>query len=253
MRGGAPERAARAGGDPDRAVRAVCDAWWVRILIVEDEAGLADSLRRGLAAEGHWADAVHDGHRGLEAALTGAYDVIVLDVMLPGLDGHEICRRLRRLDPWTPVLMLTAKDGEYDEAEGLDAGADDYLSKPFSFVVLTARLRALGRRRSPAGGRPLAAGDLVLDPAARVCRRGGREIELTARELSVLRYLMENAGRAVAKRDILDEVWDSPADTDPNIVEVYVSSLRRKIDVPFGRRAIVTVHGTGYRVAPDGG
>ncbi len=225
----------------------------MRILIVEDEVGLADSLRRGLAAEGHRVDAVHDGPRGLEAALTGEYDVIVLDVMLPGLSGYEICGRLRRLGQWTPVLMLTAKDGEYDEAEGLDAGADDYLSKPFSFVVLSARLRALARRGGAEKPRPLQAGDLVLDTAARACRRDGREIELTARELSVLRCLMAGAGQVVAKRDILDEVWDSPADTDPNIVEVYVSSLRRKIDAPFGRRAIVTVHGAGYRIAPDGG
>ncbi|MFI1800212.1 response regulator transcription factor [Streptomyces sp. NPDC020379] len=225
----------------------------MRILIVEDEVGLADSLRRGLAAEGHVVDAVHDGPRGLEAALAGAYDVIVLDVMLPGLNGYEICGRLRRLGQWTPVLMLTAKDGEYDEAEGLDAGADDYLSKPFSFVVLSARLRALGRRGGVEPVRLLRAGDLVLDTAARACRRGEREIELTAREQSVLRCLMLSAGQVVAKRDILDEVWDSPADTDPNIVEVYVSSLRRKIDAPFGRRAIVTVHGAGYRIAPDGG
>ncbi|RLU82349.1 DNA-binding response regulator [Streptomyces griseocarneus] len=224
----------------------------MRILIVEDEVGLAEALREGLAAEGHWVDTVHDGRRGLEAALTGAYEAIVLDVMLPGLDGYEICGRLRRLGQWTPVLMLTAKDGEYDEAQGLDAGADDYLSKPFSFVVLSARLRALARRHTVAGPGPLRAGDLVLDAAARVCRRGDREIELTARELSVLRCLMTSAGQVVAKRDILDEVWDSPADTDPNIVEVYVSSLRRKIDAPFGRRTIVTVHGAGYRIAPDG-
>ncbi|MFF5131579.1 response regulator transcription factor [Streptomyces syringium] len=224
----------------------------MRILIVEDEVGLADSLRRGLGAEGHWVDVVHDGHRGLEAALSGAYDAVVLDVMLPGLSGYEICARLRRLGQWTPVLMLTAKDGEYDEAEGLDAGADDYLSKPFSFVVLLARLRALGRRRG-AETTTLRAGDLVLDIAGRLCRRGDQEIELTARELSVLRYLMASAGQAVAKRDILDEVWDSPAETDPNIVEVYVSSLRKKIDAPFGRHTIVTVHGTGYRLAPDGG
>ncbi|MFF4407291.1 response regulator transcription factor [Streptomyces sp. NPDC001404] len=225
----------------------------MRILIVEDEVGLADSLRRGLTAEGHWVDAVHDGRRGLEAALSGTYDVIVLDVMLPGPDGYEICARLRRLDQWTPVLMLTAKDGEYDEAAGLDAGADDYLTKPFSFVVLTARLRALGRRRGTGTYGELRAGDLMLDPGARRCRRGGTEVELTARELSVLRHLLENAGRAVAKRDILDEVWDSPAETDPNIVEVYVSSLRRKIDAPSGRRSILTAHGTGYRLSPDGG
>ncbi|MFF4606483.1 response regulator transcription factor [Streptomyces sp. NPDC001339] len=226
----------------------------MRILLVEDEEGLVDSLKRGLAAEGHWVDAACDGHHGLELALTGPYDAILLDVMLPGLNGYEICGRLRRQGNWTPVLMLTAKDGEYDEAEGLDAGADDYLTKPFSFVVLLARLRALGRR-GRAAERPctLQAGDLTLDAEGRRCRRGAADIELTARELAVLRCLMAGEGRTVAKQDILDEVWDSPAETDPNIVEVYVSSLRKKIDAPFGRRSILTVHGAGYRMAPDGG
>jgi DNA-binding response OmpR family regulator len=228
----------------------------VRILVVEDEEGLAESLRRGLSAEGHWVDVAHDGHRGLELARTGPYDAVLLDVMLPGLSGHEVCARLRAAGDPVPVLMLTARDGEYDEAEGLDRGADDYLTKPFSFVVLAARLRALVRRAGAAAadpGRTLQAGDLVLDPAARRCRRGTREIELTARELAVLACLMERPGTAVAKRDILDEVWDSPHGIDPNIVEVYVSSLRKKIDAPFGRRSIRTVHGSGYRMAPDGG
>ncbi|WP_411141595.1 response regulator transcription factor [Streptomyces sp. x-80] len=226
----------------------------MRILVVEDEDGLADSLRRGLGAEGHWVDVAHDGHRGLELALTGPYDAIVLDVMLPGPSGYEICGRLRRHGDWTPVLMLTAKDGEYDEAEGLDAGADDYLTKPFSFVVLLARLRALGRRTRDGQARPrtLQAGDLTLDTEGRRCRRGDVEVELTARELGVLACLMAGDGQAVAKQDILDEVWDSPTEIDPNIVEVYVSSLRKKIDVPFGRRSIRTVHGTGYRMAADG-
>ncbi|MEU2788190.1 response regulator transcription factor [Streptomyces sp. NPDC007100] len=223
----------------------------MRILVVEDEEGLADSLRRGLGADGHWVDVALDGHRGLELALTAAYDAIVLDVMLPGPSGFEICGRLRRQDDWTPVLMLTAKDGEYDVAEGLDAGADDYLAKPFSFVVLLARLRALTRRgRAAERPRTLQCGDLTLDADARRCRRGDTDVELTARELAVLRCLMAGDGQAVAKRDVLDEVWDSPADIDPNIVEVYVSSLRRKIDTPFGRRSIRTVHGRGYRMAP---
>ncbi|MFD5144983.1 response regulator transcription factor [Streptomyces sp. NPDC058401] len=229
----------------------------MRILVVEDEVGLADSLRRGLSADGHWVDLAHDGHRGLDLALTGGpYDVVLLDLMLPGLSGYEICTRMRAHAVATPVLMLTAKDGEYDEAEGLDSGADDYLTKPFSFVVLAARLRALTRRTATAGAaRPsvLQAGDLVLDAPGRRCRRGTHEIELTARELGVLGCLMEQPGRAVAKQDILDEVWDTPHGIDPNIVEVYVSSLRRKIDTPFGRRSILTVHGTGYRMAPDGG
>ncbi|MFD8793860.1 response regulator transcription factor [Streptomyces vinaceus] len=228
----------------------------MRILVVEDEEGLAESLRRGLCADGHWVDLAHDGHRGLELARTGPYDAVLLDLMLPGLSGYEICARLRADGDPTPVLMLTAKDGEYDEAEGLDCGADDYLTKPFSFVVLAARLRALARRAAAgsAGPRPtLQAGDLVLDPAGRRCRRGPHDIELTARELGVLACLMERPGLAVAKQDILDQVWDVPHAIDPNIVEVYVSSLRKKVDAPFGRRSILTVHGTGYRMAPDGG
>ncbi|MFK0232235.1 response regulator transcription factor [Streptomyces vinaceus] len=227
----------------------------MRILVVEDEEGLAESLRRGLCADGHWVDVAHDGHRGLDLARTGPYDAVLLDLMLPGLSGYEICTRLRADGDPTPVLMLTAKDGEYDEAEGLDCGADDYLTKPFSFVVLAARLRALARRAA-AGSDPrptLQAGDLVLDPGGRRCRRGPHDIELTARELGVLACLMERPGLAVAKQDILDQVWDVPHAVDPNIVEVYVSSLRKKIDAPFGRRSILTVHGTGYRMAPDGG
>ncbi|MEU9232969.1 response regulator transcription factor [Streptomyces subrutilus] len=226
----------------------------MRILVVEDEEGLAESLRRGLSADGHLVEVAHDGHRGLDLALAGGpYEVVLLDLMLPGLSGHEICTRMRAHGDSTPVLMLTARDGEYDEAEGLDAGADDYLTKPFSFVVLAARIRALARRAGAPDRTTLRAGDLLLDPPGRRCRRGSRDIELTARELGVLACLMERPGQAVAKQDILDEVWDSPHDIDPNIVEVYVSSLRRKIDAPFGRRSILTVHGTGYRMAPDGG
>ncbi|MFF4430733.1 response regulator transcription factor [Streptomyces sp. NPDC001513] len=229
----------------------------MHILVVEDEEGLAESLRRGLSANGHLVEVAHDGHRGLDLALAGGpYGVVLLDLMLPGLSGYEICARMRAHGDTTPVLMLTARDGEYDEAEGLDCGADDYLTKPFSFVVLAARLRALARRAGAGAsdrGCLLQAGDLVLDPQGRRCRRGGRDIELTARELGVLACLMEQPGRAVAKQDILDEVWDTPHGIDPNIVEVYVSSLRKKIDAPFGRRSILTVHGTGYRMAPDGG
>ncbi|MEU9031552.1 response regulator transcription factor [Streptomyces sp. NPDC048383] len=226
----------------------------MRILVVEDEENLAESLRQGLSADGHRVEVAHDGHRGLDLARTGGpYDVVVLDLMLPGLDGHEICTRMRAHGDPTPVLMLTARDGERDEADGLDAGADDYLTKPFSFVVLGARLRALTRRAAAPEPTVLRVGDLVLDPQDRRCRRGTRDIELTARERGVLACLMERPGRAVAKQDILDEVWDTPHAIDPNIVEVYVSSLRKKIDAPFGRRSILTVHGTGYRMAPDGG
>ncbi|MCY0952836.1 response regulator transcription factor [Streptomyces sp. H27-S2] len=226
----------------------------MRILVVEDEEGLAESLRRGLSADGHLVEVAHDGHTGLDLALSGGpYDVVLLDLMLPGVNGYEICTRMRAHGDTTPVLVLTAMDGEYDEAEGLDSGADDYLTKPFSFVVLAARIRALARRAGAPDRTTLQAGDLLLDPQGRRCRRGAHEIELTARELGVLACLMEQPGRAVAKQDILDEVWDAPHGIDPNIVEVYVSSLRRKIDAPFGRRSILTVHGTGYRMAPDGG
>ncbi|MCX5273204.1 response regulator transcription factor [Streptomyces virginiae] len=226
----------------------------MRILVVEDEEGLAESLRRGLSADGHRVDVAHDGHRGLDLALAGGpYDVVLLDLMLPGPGGHEICTRMRAHGDTTPVLMLTARDGEHDEAEGLDSGADDYLTKPFSFVVLAARIRAPARRAGTPDRGTLQAGDLVLDPQGRRCRRGDRDIELTARELGVLACLMEQPGRAVAKQDILDEVWETLHGIDPNIVEVYVSSLRKKIDAPFGRRSIRTVHGTGYRMAPDGG
>ncbi|MGE7389703.1 response regulator transcription factor [Streptomyces sp. NPDC004126] len=226
----------------------------MRILVVEDEENLAESLRQGLSAEGHRVEVAHDGHRGLELALTGGpYDAVLLDLMLPGPGGAEICARMRAHGDPTPVLMLTARDGEHDEAEGLDAGADDYLTKPFSFLVLAARLRALARRAAAPEPTELRAGDLFLDPLDRRCRRGSRDIELTAREVGVLACLMRRPGRAVAKQDVLDEVWDAPHGIDPNIVEVYVSSLRKKIDAPFGRRSILTVHGTGYRMAPDGG
>ncbi|MFD0356872.1 response regulator transcription factor [Streptomyces sp. NPDC127110] len=226
----------------------------MRILVVEDEENLAESLRQGLSAEGHRVEVAHDGHRGLELALTGGpYDAVLLDLMLPGPGGAEICARMRAHGDPTPVLMLTARDGEHDEAEGLDAGADDYLTKPFSFLVLAARLRALARRAAAPEPTELRAGDLFLDPLDRRCRRGGQDIELTAREVGVLACLMRRPGRAVAKQDVLDEVWDAPHGIDPNIVEVYVSSLRKKVDAPFGRRSILTVHGTGYRMAPDGG
>jgi DNA-binding response OmpR family regulator len=225
----------------------------MRILVVEDEKGLSSALRRGIEAEGYAVDVALDGVTGLWQAKEVTYDAIILDIMLPGLNGYRVCAELREAGIWTPVLMLTAKDGEHDEAEALDTGADDYLTKPFSFVVLLAHLRALLRRGSSERPAPLEAGDLVLDSALHVCRRGDKPIELTAREFAVLEYLMRRAGQVVPKAEILGHVWDFAFEGDVNIVEVYVSYLRRKLDAPFGRRALQTVRGVGYRLAADGG
>ncbi|MFI0355897.1 response regulator transcription factor [Actinomadura sp. 9N407] len=225
----------------------------MRLLIVEDEKRLATSLAGGLAAEGFAVEVVHDGLSGLRRALDGEYDLIVLDIMLPGMNGYRVCAELRAAGDDTPILMLTAKDGEYDEAEGLDTGADDYLTKPFSYVVLVARIRALLRRRARGGGLPaITVGDLTVDPGARRALRGDAEVELTAKEFAVLEYLALNAGQVISKAQIMEHVWDFAYDGDPNIVEVYVSALRRKLDAPFGRRSIQTVRGAGYRLAADG-
>lgn len=225
----------------------------MRVLIVEDEPALAEAVRRGLAAEGITADVVHDGREGLWAATERKYDVVLLDIMLPRMNGYDVLRRLREAAVWTPVMMLTAKDGEFDQADAFDLGADDYVTKPLSFVVLVARLRALARRGGPERPAVLTAGDLTLDPAGRVVRRGEREIELTAREYGVLEFLLRHRGEVVSKTEILQSVWDAHFDGDPNVVEVYVHYLRRKVDEPFGRRAIQTVRGMGYRLAADGG
>ena len=219
----------------------------MRILVVEDERTVASALRRGLQAEGYDVDVADNGVDGLWMALEGSYDLVVLDIMLPGKNGYQVCRELRAASVWVPVLMLTAKDGEYDEAEGLDTGADDYLTKPFSFVVLTARVRALLRRGRPAED-PLQAGDLRLDPSGHRCWRGEQPIGLTARELAVLAYLLRRADSVVTKGEIIDNVWDPGFDGDPNIVEVYIGRLRKKIDEPFGARSITTVRGVGYRL-----
>ncbi|WP_433468805.1 response regulator transcription factor [Spirillospora sp. CA-128828] len=225
----------------------------MRLLIVEDEKRLATSLARGLTAEGFVVETVHDGAEGLHRALGGEYDLIVLDIMLPGMNGYRVCAALRAAGDETPVLMLTAKDGEYDEAEGLDTGADDYLTKPFSYVVLVARVRALLRRRTRGAAPAIVLGDLTVDPAARRVFRGDAEVELTGKEFAVLEHLAANAGHVVSKAQIMEAVWDFAYDGDPNIVEVYVSALRRKLDVPFGRRSITTLRGAGYRLARDGG
>jgi len=215
----------------------------VRVLVVDDEVGLVRALRRGLSAEGFTVDAAHDGETGLAMAVDGAYDVLVVDVMLPRRNGYDVVTALRAHDVWTPVLMLSAKDGEHDVADGLDVGADDYLTKPFSYVVLVARLRALVRR--PVAPRPavLRAGDLTLDPASHEVTRGGAVVDLTARETALLEYLLRHAGRVVGKIELLDHVFDTGGE-DPNVVEVYVGYLRRKL----GRDAVTTVRGAGYRV-----
>jgi len=225
----------------------------MRALVVEDERRLAAGLRNGLVAEGFAVDVALDGTDGLWLARERPYDVIVLDIMLPGVNGYRLCSILRREEVWTPILMLTAKEGEWDEVEALDNGADDYLAKPFSYAVLLARLRALLRRGARERPAVLEAGDLRLDPAAKQAWRGEVEVVLTARELALLEFLLRRRGEAVSKREILDHVWDDDFEGDPNIVEVYVRHLRNKLDRPFGRAAIRTVRGSGYRLLADGG
>jgi DNA-binding response OmpR family regulator len=224
----------------------------VRVLVVEDEPHIASAVQRGLLAEGFTVDVVDNGLDGLWRAREFDYDAVVLDIMLPGRNGYDVCRDLRSSNVWTPILMLTAKDGEYDEADALDLGADDYLTKPFSLVVLAAHLRALLRRGAPARPSVLQAADLRLDPAAHRCWRGAVEIALTPREFAVLEYLLRHLESVVSKREILANVWDEEFAGDPNIVEVYVGYLRRKIDQPFRRTSIETVRGVGYRMRGGG-
>jgi two-component system OmpR family response regulator len=225
----------------------------MRVLVVEDEKKVAAAVKRGLEAEGFAVDVALDGVDGLWMATEHSYDVIVLDIMLPGKNGYKVCEELREAGNWAPVLMLTAKDGELDEAEALDTGADDYLTKPFSFVVLVARVRALLRRVTHSAPTPVEAGDLRLDSARHRCWRAETEITLTAREFAVLEYLVRRAGEVVPKSEILEGVWDYDFDGDPNIVEVYIRHLRRKIDEPFDRHAIETIRGAGYRLDARGG
>jgi two-component system OmpR family response regulator len=220
----------------------------MRVLVVEDEVALADAIARGLKAESFDVDVVHDGREGYEKARDGAYDLMVLDIMLPSMNGYRVCRALREDEVWTPILMLTAKDGEYDEAEALDTGADDFLSKPFSFVVLVARLRALARRRTDHNLQPLEAGDLVLDVVSRACRRGDVEISLSPREFALLEALLRHKDEIVSKQELLERVWGEEFEGDPNVVEVYVGYLRRKVDRPFGRTDLETIRGEGYRI-----
>jgi DNA-binding response OmpR family regulator len=224
----------------------------VKLLLVEDDTKLAASVKRGLEVEGFAVEVAHDGEDGLWMATEGRYDLIVLDIMLPGRNGYLICGELRAAGNWTPILMLTAKGGELDEAEALDTGADDYLAKPFSFAVLVARIRALVRRAAARAPAPVEAGGLRLDPASRRVWCRDTEVVLTAREHDVLEYLVRRAGQVLSKDEILAGVWDLDFEGDPNIVEVYIGRLRRKLAAASGRGSpIETVRGAGYRLARD--
>ncbi|MEU5727273.1 response regulator transcription factor [Micromonospora sp. NPDC047738] len=225
----------------------------MRVLVVEDERRLADLLAQGLREAGHTVDIRHTGSDGLLAAATGGYDAVVLDVMLPGLDGTAICRTLREQGNQVPVLMLTARGEVPDRVAGLDSGADDYLTKPFSFDELLARLRALHRRTAGPPPAEVRAGDLLLDPARRRVFRSETEIDLSAREFDILALLMSRAGQCLTRYQILDEVWDGETDIRSNVIDVHVATLRAKVDKPFGRHAIETLRGVGYRLRPDGG
>ncbi len=225
----------------------------MRVLVVEDEMSMATSLRLGLEAEGYVVDVLHDGLEGYARALEFRFDAMVLDIMLPGLNGFLVARRLRAAGETVPILMLTAKDGDLDQAEALDTGADDFLSKPFSYPVLLARLRALIRRGSTAQSAVFTIGDLSIDMSKHRCCRGEHEVELTAKEFALLAYLAHCEGRVVTRDDLLFHVWDGMDGFSTNVVEVYIGYLRRKIDSPFGRSSIQTVRGSGYRlVASDG-
>ena len=225
----------------------------MRALVVEDETRLADGVRRGLEAEGFAVDVASTGTDGLWMARENEYSVILLDIMLPGMSGYRVCETLRAESNWTPIIMLTAKDGEWDQVEALDTGADDYLTKPFSFAILLARIRALVRRGAAERPSILTAGDISLDPANRSVMRGEAPIDLTSREYAVLEYLLRRRGEVVTKREVIENVWDFDFEGDPNIVEVYVRHLRNKLDRPFGRESIETLRGFGYRLADNGG
>jgi len=225
----------------------------VRILVVDDDTRVASAVKRGLEREGYAVDLALDGTEGQWLAAENPYDAMVLDIMLPGMRGDTLCTSLRNAGVWTPILMLTAKSGESEEARALDAGADDFLAKPFSYLVLLARLRALVRRGRPERPQTLVAGDLRLDPAAHQVWRGDLPLTLSPRQFSLLEYLMRHAGDVLPKREILEHVWDFTFEGDPNIVEVYVRQLRLRIDEPFGRAALQTVRGAGYRLEADGG
>ena len=225
----------------------------MRVLIIEDDKSMAASLQRGLEAEGYIVDVARDGQEGLWCATEFDFDAVVLDIMMPKLNGFLVVRRLRDAGRTVPVLMLSAKDGEIDQTEALDMGADDYLSKPFSYPILLARLRALIRRGSTRQTSVLSAGDLRVDVIAHHCTRGETDVELTPKEFELITYLLHHAGKLVTKQELLRHVWSDDDTFDTNIVEVYIGYLRRKIDLPFNRSSIETVRGHGYRLADDGG
>jgi len=224
----------------------------MRVLVVDDEENIVEYLSKSLEAEGFVVDTALDGNDALEKGLTQSYDAITLDIMLPGMNGYQVCKELRNAGVTTPVLMLTAKDGEYDEADALDIGADDFLRKPFSVVVLVARLRALLRRGGSSTGTVLTVGDLILDEAARSVTRAGVPIELTPREFALLEYLMLNEGHALSKSQLLERVWGIEHMGNENLVEVYVGYLRKKVDAPFAQNYIQTVRGFGYMISAGG-
>ena len=223
----------------------------MRILVVEDEERLAAAVRRGLEAEGFAVDVAFDGNDGFQLASSNEYDAIVLDILLPGTNGYRVCSDLREAGNWAPILMLTALDDELDEAEALDCGADDFLTKPFSYVVLLARLRALLRRGASPRPVALEVGDLRLDPATHRCWRAEIEIALTGKEFSLLEYFMRHSGEVLAKTEILEHVWDFAFADSSNVVEVYVGYLRRKLDTSSGGPKIETVRGAGYRLVAE--
>ena len=220
--------------------------------MVEDEVRMAGLLKRALKEEGHAVDVAIDGPQGLWLATENEYGTIVLDVMLPGMDGFQLCRRLRESGGWAPVLMLTARDGVTDRVRGLDAGADDYLVKPFSLLELAARLRALARRDGRTRPPVLAEGDLRLDPASKQAWRAGTELHLSPKEFCLLEFFLRNPGRVLTRSQIIEAVWDFAYDGGSNVVDQYVNYLRRKVDAPFGRRDLETVRGMGYRLRPAG-
>ena len=225
----------------------------MRVLIVEDESKLAQLLRRGLTKEGMAVDVVDDGEEAVPRAEATDYDAIILDVMLPGIDGFEVCRRLRQAEVWSPILMLTARDSVSDRVAGLDRGADDYLTKPFSYAELLARLRALVRRGRAERPTELEVGDLRLDPATKRAWRGDSEVELSAKEFSLLETFMRRPGQVLSRFELLEHAWDYEYENRSNVVDSYVRFLRRKIDKPFGAASIETVRGSGYRMREDGG